>query len=382
MRDVSVIIPAAGCGSRMNSDIPKQYLKLDGVPVIVNTVRAFCGFDDIAEIIVLCPAGDIRYCELILWENLNACTTGIGVFPKVLVREGGKTRQESVFKGLEAMVEPVEYVLVHDGARPFVSEKLISDVINALRGGADMAVPCVRPKSTIRTASKTLDRSSLYEVQTPQGFKTSVIKKAYEKAYFDGFEGTDDASLAERLGCSAAITEGDYSNIKITTAEDMPSVNKDTRCGTGYDVHILTEGRRLMLGCVQVPYEKGLIGHSDADVCSHAVADALLGAAAQRDIGYHFPDTSEDTEGMSGSVLLEKTAEIIKNAGFTIVNIDATIVAQRPKLSPHIDKMRLATAAALGIDVSRVSIKATTEEGLGVTGSGEAIACHAIAMVK
>ena len=382
MRDVSVIIAAAGSGSRMNSSIPKQYLDLDGAPILVNTVRAFCGIKGLCEIVVMCPEGDVRYCEQILWENLHACTSGIGVFPKVMVREGGSTRQESVKKGLDALMSPVEYVLVHDGARPFVSEAVIYGVIDALRGGAEAAVPCVRPKSTIRTAEKTLDRSALYEVQTPQGFKTGLLKEAFRKAASDGFKGTDEAGLVERLGCRIAVTEGDYSNIKITTQEDMPVQQKEIRCGSGYDVHRLVEGRKLMLGCIEIPYEKGLLGHSDADVCAHAMADALLGAAALRDIGYHLTDTSEDTEGMSGAELLRRTAEIIKNAGFTIVNIDATIVAQKPKLSPHIDRMRFATAAALGIDASRVSIKATTEEGLGITGSGEAMACHAVAAIR
>ena len=157
---------------------------------------------------------------------------------------------------------------------------------------------------------------------------------------------------------------------------------KDIRCGNGYDVHRLTEGRKLMLGCVHIPYEKGLLGHSDADVCSHAVADALLGAAALGDIGFHFPDTSAETEGMSGAALLSKTALLLKNEGFTIINIDATIVAQRPKLAPYIDQMRQATAQALDIPVRSVSIKATTEEGLGITGSGEAISAFASASIK
>ena len=159
-------------------------------------------------------------------------------------------------------------------------------------------------------------------------------------------------------------------------------MNNIMRCGNGYDVHRLTEGRKLMLGCVHVPYEKGLLGHSDADVCSHAIADALLGAAALRDIGWHFPDDSADTEGMAGSRILAKTALLVRNAGFTIVNVDATIVAQRPKLSPFIEEMRSATADALGIEKGAVSIKATTEEGLGITGGGEAISTFATAVIR
>ena len=380
MQNISVIIAAAGSGSRMGGSVPKQYLLIEDLPVLVRTVRVFCALEDVADILVMCPPGDRKYCEDLLAEHLHACTSGVGVFPRVLVREGGATRQQTVEKGVAELCGRAELILVHDGARPFVSPEVINGVINALKSGADAAVPCVRPKSTIRTAEKTLDRGSLFEVQTPQGFKAEVLQKALKKAAEDGFTGTDEASLAERIGAEITITEGSYANIKITTPEDLPM--KDIRCGNGYDVHRLATGRKLMLGCVEIPYEKGLLGHSDADVCAHAIADALLGAAALRDIGYHFPDTSPETEGMPGSLLLSKTAQLLENACFTIVNIDATIVAQRPKLAPYIEQMRAATANALGIPVRSVGIKATTEEGLGITGSGEAISTFATAAIK
>ena len=363
----------------MGGPAPKQYMTVGGLPVLVRTVRMFCCTDEVRTIAVMVPPGDVKYCQDMLAEHLHACTSGIGVVPSVLVREGGATRQETVEKGLAVVGREDPYILVHDGARPFVSSEVIGGVIRALQRGADAAVPCVRPKSTIRTAEKTLDRSSLYEVQTPQGFKTEVLFAAFEKASQDGFAGTDEASLAERIGAKITITEGDYANIKITTQEDVPEM---IRCGNGYDVHRLASGRKLMLGCVEVPYEKGLLGHSDADVCAHAIADALLGAAGLRDIGYWFPDTSEATEGMPGSVLLAKTVEILRDAGFTPFNVDATIVAQRPKLAPYIEEMKTAVAAALGMGPESVAIKATTEEGLGITGSGEAISCFATATVR
>ena len=175
------------------------------------------------------------------------------------------------------------------------------------------------------------------------------------------------------------ITEGDYANYKITTPEDLPMT---IRTGNGYDVHRLVPGRKLMLGCCEIPFEKGLLGHSDADVCAHAIADALLGAAALGDIGRHFPDTDPAFEGMPGRVILQKTADILREAGFSIVNVDATIIAQRPKIAPHAHQMIEKTAEALGIPASDVSIKATTEEGLGFTGDGSAIACLATATVK
>jgi len=237
----------------------------------------------------------------------------------------------------------------------------------------------VAPRYTIRTAETTLDRSKLYEVQTPQGFRTDILKKAYEKAAADGFSATDDAGVTEHYGIMTHIVEGDYANIKITTPGDFP---QSVRVGTGYDVHRLVPGRPLMLGCVHVPYELGLLGHSDADVIAHAIADALLGAAALGDIGKHFPDNSADTEGMAGSEILRRTAGILRSAGFTIINTDATLVAERPKVSKYTEAMQQAVAEALGIEKDQVGIKATTEEGLGLTGSGEAMAAHAVASIK
>ena len=378
MPKISVIIAAAGSSVRMGGSTPKQYMDIEGCPVLVRTVRAFCGIPEISKILVMCPAGDEAFCEGLVRQHLGRESVKEPV-PVISFCAGGAVRQDTVLKGVRLLAQDADHILVHDGARPFVSSRVIAGVIGALLAGADAAVPCVRPKNTIRTAKETLDRSELFEVQTPQGFKAGVLLRACEKALADGFAGTDEASLAERSGCGITITEGDYANIKITTPEDIPM--KTPRFGNGYDVHRLVSGRKLMLGCVHVPYEKGLLGHSDADVCAHAIADALLGAAALRDIGYHFPDTAEDTEGMPGSVLLFKTAQLVKNAGFTIVNVDATIVAQRPRLAPYIEEMRKASAAALGIPAGAVSIKATTEEGLGITGTGEAITTFATASI-
>ena len=286
----------------MGGSVPKQYMMLGGLPMIAETVRAFCGIKDIEEIVVVCPPGDAAYCQDLIAQHLHACTSGVGLFPKVMVREGADTRQRSVLNGLNALTDP-ELVLVHDGARPYVSGEVIRRVMDALKGGADAVTACVRPKNTIRTAERTLDRNSLYEVQTPQGFKAKVLREALLKAEEEGFTGTDDAGLAERMGAKVVITEGSYDNIKITTPEDLPM---NCRSGIGYDVHRMVPDRKLMLGCVEIPYEKGLLGHSDADVCAHALADALLGAAALRDIGYWFPDSSKDTEGMSGREILKK----------------------------------------------------------------------------
>lgn len=360
---ISVIIAAAGSGSRMGGGLKKQYRKVENLPVLVKTVKAFCAFRENFEIVIAGPKEDLDYIQSLV--------------PNAKVVAGGAVRQESVLNALKACNG--EYVLIHDAARCFVDEGTIGRVVDALEGGAEAVIPCVQPKSTIRTADATLKRDELFEVQTPQGFKVSTLLKAYEKANKDGFIGTDEGSLTDHLGVKATLVLGDYKNIKITTEDDMP---RDVRIGQGYDVHRMVEGRKLMLGCVEVPYERGLLGHSDADVLSHAIADALLGACALRDIGYYFPDNANETEGMPSRVILSKVLQLITDAGFSIVNVDATIVAQKPKLAPFIEDMRKAVAAALNVDPSQVGIKATTEEGLGITGTGDAMAAHAVASVK
>ena len=350
MSKFAVIIPAAGKSVRMGGR-KKEDIEIDGKTVLDHVKEAFKDFD---RMVVVGPRGDVQ---------------------------GGETRRDSVKNGLDVLDDDIDYVLIHDGARPFVRKDVIERVKDALLSGADAVVPCVRPKDTIRTKEKTLDRSKLFAVQTPQGFKLSVIKKCYERVIADDVEVTDDASVAEYCKIKVDIVEGDYANYKITTPEDLPK-NLRIRMGNGYDLHRLVEGRPLMLGCVNVPYEKGLLGHSDADVIAHAIADAMLGAAALGDIGKHFPDNSDETEGMSGKEILERTAKILRSSGFYPESVDATLIAQRPKVSPYIDEMREAIALAIGINKENVSVKATTEEGLGPTGEGLAMAAFATAIVK
>jgi len=344
---VSVIIAAAGSGKRFGSAVPKQYLEIDGVTVLEKALDAFCGFKDI---VVVC-------------DDTAACKKYLGDREIKLVL-GGAERQDSIKNALAEVSGDI--VLIHDAARPFVSKEVIDGVIKALEKDAG-AIPCVQPKNTIRTESETLDRSKLYEVQTPQGFRTKDLKEAFKYAYEKGFKGTDDASILEyywkenKIPGKIAITPGDYQNIKITTPEDMP---REVRFGNGYDVHRLVSGRPLMLGCIKIPYEKGLLGHSDADVLAHAMADALLGAAALGDIGHIFPDNAKETEGMAGSEILSKSAEMVRKKGYTIMMVDGTVIAENPKLAPHIKAMREGVASALGIDFENVSIKATTEENM------------------
>jgi len=281
-------------------------------------------------------------------------------------------------------------ILIHDGARPFVSQKIINEMIKKLDDYDAVAVgaPAKDSLKEVRNQmiEQTIARQYVYAIQTPQAFKLSVIKKAYEKAYKNNYYGTDDTELVEQIGIETHMVTGDYDNIKITTQDDLvigeaiarKGKVKDMRVGIGYDVHQLIENRKMVLGGVEIHHDMGLLGHSDADVLLHAIMDAILGAAALGDIGKHFPDTDERFKGISSLELLEEVTETIKNKGYTVGNLDCTIVAQRPKMAPHVDQMRANIAGVLGIDIDQVNVKATTTEYLGFEGTEEGISAHAI----
>ncbi len=373
---VAVIIAAAGSGKRLGSDIPKQYLKIAGVPIIVKTVRAFCENEKVDDIFIVANEDYIPHCRQLAEE-----------YSLEKVREvvaGGKERQDSVYGAISAIcdAEPdAGCVLVHDAARPYVNQATIDQVIEAAdRSGA--AIACVPVKDSIRQGtseeSRNIERKNLYNVQTPQGFSLPLLKEAYEKAFEEGYYGTDDASLIERLGRSVELVQGSYDNIKITTKEDMPMEN---RIGTGFDVHALVEGRKLIMGGVEIPFEKGLDGHSDADVLIHALMDAMLGAAALGDIGRHFPDTDPAYKGISSVELLRHVTKLIYDEGYAISNADITVMAQRPKIKPYIDDMRKIIAETMDVDISRISIKGTTTERLGFVGREEGIAAQAVCLL-
>lgn len=367
-KKVAIIITAAGSSSRMGGGIPKQYRLVHGKPVLLRSCEIFCFLRGLTRIIIAAPPGD----EEKVRDMLEGAKGG---FPApYTVVPGGKSRTESVFAALSKVPADSDFVLVHDAARPFAPRSIILRVLSALESGAEAAVPAIEPRNTIRSAEKTLDRSSLYEVQTPQGFTKDVLDRAYKRAAEDGIAGTDDASLVERLGAAISIVEGDDANIKITTPDDIPF---EIRMGIGYDLHRLKEGRKLMLGCVKIPCEKGLDGRSDADVICHALADAALGAAGLGDIGRHFPDSDPAFEGMSGTEILRRTSSLLASAGFTIVNADVTLIAEKPKIAPYAEEMRTRMAEALGMDREALNIKATSEEGLGPTGEGLAMAALA-----
>lgn len=388
-KNVTVIIGAAGEGLRMGSALPKQFLKIGEKTILEMAVTPFEQTPEIDGILVVTHQDFVMYCK--------ECCKG---FSKVVdVIPGGKTRQESIANGLRRLETPEEQlILVHDGVRPYVTEAVIHRVLQgAARAGA--AIPVVPCKDTIRQThrpvninrpveapvpSKTLERSRLFHVQTPQGFGGHILLQGFAAAEKDGFLGTDDACLVERIGFSVALVEGSYENIKITTREDLPAergTSMNLRVGTGFDVHRLVEDRQLILGGVNIPYEKGLLGHSDADVMIHALMDAMLGAAGLGDIGRHFPDIDPKYKGISSMKLLASVKGKLEEAGYRLANADVTIIAQKPKLAPYIEEMEANIARTLQIEQGAVNVKATTTEKLGFTGRGEGIAAEAVCTV-
>ena len=365
---VTAIIVAAGSSTRMGFD--KLLYSWGGKPVLARTIQALDTHSLIHQVVVVASEGNIETIR----KLVDACTK-----PAVVV-QGGATRAASVRAGLKWAKG--EFVAIHDGARPFVSEQLIERTLRAaFETGA--AAPAVPVKDTIKRAQEgfvveTPPRSSLYAVQTPQVFETEAYRRVLEHNGDDAV--TDDCQLFEQSGLPVRLVEGEYENYKITTPEDLKE--ERMRIGHGYDVHRLVEGRKLILGGVEIPHETGLLGHSDADVLTHAVMDALLGAAALGDIGQHFPDSDPAYKGANSLQLARHVANLLQTHGLRIGNVDATILCQAPKLAPHIPAMRRNLADALGIAVEDMSVKATTEEKLGFTGEKLGIAVHAVALLR
>lgn len=385
-QQVTAVLVAAGSSTRMGFD--KLSFDLGGETVLRRSIRAFDECPLVSEIV------------LVVGKNRSFVEQqAMGCAKPVKIVQGGATRAESAKNGVLAAAG--QLVAVHDAARPFVSQVVITAVIEAA-AQCGAAAPAVPVKDTIKqatrgdgktvpagcTVSGTPDRSTLYAVQTPQCFDRTAYLAALDE--LDAEKArlvTDDCSLFELTGRPVRLTQGDYANLKITTREDLPRPEKENdkmsiRIGHGYDVHRLVEGRKLILGGVEVPFEKGLLGHSDADVLAHAVMDAVLGAAALGDIGKHFPDTAAEYEGADSLVLARRVAQIMQENGWRVVNIDSTLLCQRPKLAPYIPAMREKLAEAFGLPVDAVSVKATTEEHLGFTGEGLGIAAHAVALIE
>ena len=330
-KKVTFILVAAGKGRRFGGDVPKQFLKLGRSTIFGTALEKVSGNGYTDEVIVVTSEEYLEYVKDLVRGN--------GKVSKVV--PGGKERQDSVYEGIRLSDEGL--ILIHDAARPFVTDAVIEGVLEAAyTDGA--AVPVVNPKDSIRTEEGNLDRSKLFLIQTPQGFRSEVIRPAYENAIADGFYGTDDGGIAERYGHRVTMTEGDYRNIKITTREDMPEM--DIRIGSGFDVHKLVEGRKCILMGIEIPYEKGLLGHSDADVALHALMDAMLGACGMGDIGRLFPDNDPAYEGISSVRLLEEVRDRIYAEGFSVGNLDVTIICQKPKVGPQRGAIRSRTNRA------------------------------------
>ena len=380
------VLLAAGNSTRMGGSRSKVLEELGGRPALCRSLEVLDRCPLIGEICLVCREQDRA--------DMLPLTSGLAT--PVRVVPGGAQRQDSVEQGVEALAGPWEYVAIHDGARPLVTDEVLAAVCRdaMAHGAATAAVPS---KDTCKLADEagfvaaTPARDRLWAVQTPQAFSLALYREALGKARAAGQSYTDDCQLIEAAGGSVKLTMGDYRNIKLTTPEDLLAARaylggeggkKTVRIGYGYDVHRLLEGRKLILAGVDVPFEKGLLGHSDADVIAHAVADALLGAAALGDIGHLFPDTDPHYAGADSLKLLAEVCRLLREKGFSIGNIDATLLAQRPKIAPHISRMRENLAEACGVAVGQVSVKATTEERLGFTGREEGMAASAVCLLE
>jgi 2-C-methyl-D-erythritol 4-phosphate cytidylyltransferase/2-C-methyl-D-erythritol 2,4-cyclodiphosphate synthase len=381
MPRTAVLIVAAGVGERAGGGVPKQFRLLHGVPMLRRSVLAFVENPQIAAVqVVIGPGQDAKAADTL---------AGLDHLPFVT---GGATRQESVRLGLEALVaHKPDFVLIHDAARPFVSSALIADLIAALTAGAPAAVPLVAVADTLKRETAggswtTVPREGLFRAQTPQAFHFDAILKAHRA--HAGASVTDDMALAELAGLQIANVPGEEINTKMTRPEDFQLAERwlagaaEFRTGLGLDAHRFVAGDHVWLCGIKIPHDMTLEGHSDADAGLHALTDAILGAIGQGDIGQHFPPTDEKWRGAPSSVFLEHAAKLVREAGGEIVHCDLTLICERPKIAPHRDAMQTRVAEILGIDRARVSIKATTTEGMGFTGRKEGLAAQAIATVR
>jgi 2-C-methyl-D-erythritol 4-phosphate cytidylyltransferase/2-C-methyl-D-erythritol 2,4-cyclodiphosphate synthase len=371
---IAALLVAAGAGQRFGSDQPKQFLRLAGRPVIRHAAEAL-----LAEGVALQPVGEAG--------PIEAALAGLPHRPVV---PGGVERQDSVRAGLEALADLApELVLVHDAARPFVPPGTVSALRKALQTHPG-AIPAVAVADTLKRGrdgviEATVARAGLFRAQTPQGFRFDVLLRLHRAAA--GGAATDDAALLEQAGLSVALVPGHEDNIKLTWPEDLVRLERVLlptllpRTGTGFDVHVLAEGRKMTLCGIEVPHQMGLAGHSDADVGIHALCDAIYGALAEGDIGRHFPPTEDSWKDADSARFLRHAAGRIAARGGLLANADVTLICERPKISPYAEAMRARLAELLDVPVDRISVKATTTERLGFTGRCEGIAAQAAATV-
>jgi 2-C-methyl-D-erythritol 2,4-cyclodiphosphate synthase/2-C-methyl-D-erythritol 4-phosphate cytidylyltransferase len=391
----TAIIVAGGRGVRLDSDTPKPLVKVGRLPMLAYSLHAFENCPEINHIVLVASRDWLPQARRLAhrWSP-QKCTA---------VVPGGDERPDSVRAGLASLPAHSSKIAIHDAARPFINNGTIIATLEALQTHHG-AVPGLPLADTLRkigaqsaggpTPLQSLgaaDRSRFILTQTPQCFHREILEIAFQRATEDGFTGTDDASYVERLpGARIAVVPGDPDNFKITTPEDLERARRMVsrmrkpvyRVGEGYDAHRLVEGRPLILGGVTFPFEKGLQGHSDADVLCHAIGDALLGAAALGDLGAHFPDSDPQYQGISSLTLLERIADLVRSKGFEIANIDSTLILEKPKIAPYRDQMIANLSQALKIPSDRISVKATTTEGMGFEGRGEGVSCRAIVSIS
>jgi 2-C-methyl-D-erythritol 4-phosphate cytidylyltransferase / 2-C-methyl-D-erythritol 2,4-cyclodiphosphate synthase len=381
MSGVAVLVVAAGKGERAGGAVPKQYAPLLGKPILRWTVEAFARHPRVTSVQVAIGPGQ---------EQLYAAAIeGLDLLPPVI---GGATRQESVRRGLEALAHAApDMVLIQDAARPLVSERVVDAVIAALESGADGAVPLLAVADTLKRNDDgkwtTVPREGLHRAQTPQGFRFAKILRAHR--HYAAQDVTDDMALAELAGLHIAAVAGEDGNMKVTTPEDFALAEAhlrarlgESRTGMGYDVHRFAPGDHVWLCGIKVPHDHALEGHSDADAGLHALTDAILGAIGEGDIGQHFPPTDERWRGAPSWKFLDHAASLVRGKGGAITHCDVTIICERPKVGPYREAMRARIAEILKLDVSRVSVKATTTEGLGFEGRREGLAAQAVATVR
>jgi 2-C-methyl-D-erythritol 4-phosphate cytidylyltransferase/2-C-methyl-D-erythritol 2,4-cyclodiphosphate synthase len=419
---VTAIIAAGGRGQRFGAAGPKQLLPVGGRPILERSVTAFASHPAVDAVIVALPPSLVDDPPEYLRSAEAFALRGAGKPFQIVA--GGNRRQDSVANAFAAAAAASDIIVIHDAARPFASAALIARTI-AAAAESGAAVAAVQSRDTVkvgrdgqdgrdrqdgqgrheRFVRSTLPRETIYLAQTPQAFQRDVLRRALEIGARQGVEATDEAALVELAGLPVRLVDGEASNIKITTPEDMtmgeaiaagqsapgtadlasrtPHLAPRTgRAGTGYDLHRLVAGRPLILGGVTVPSDRGALGHSDADVVCHALTDAILGAAALGDIGAHFPDTDSRWKDADSIDLLRRAVALVAEQGLMIGNVDVTVILETPKIRGYVDAMRASLAAALGLDQARVSIKGKTNEGVDAVGRGEAVAAHAVALLR
>ena len=380
MPRIALLLVAAGSGTRAGGAVPKQYQPLGGVSVLRRSLDAFAHRADIVATQTVIGAGH---------EDLyRAATGGLKLLAPVA---GADTRSHSVFHGLQALsVQRPDFVLIHDAARPLVSRALIDRVILALENGADAAIPLLPVVDTLKSESggrwKTVPRDGLLRAQTPQGFRFDTILAAHRK--FGHESVTDDMAMAELAGLKIEAVAGEERNLKITTQDDMAFAEKllggaqEFRTGMGFDAHRFVAGDHVWLCGVKIAHDKTLEGHSDADAGLHALTDALLGAIGAGDIGQHFPPSDPQWRGANSAQFFEHAMSLLHAKGGALIHADVTLICERPKVGPHREAMRARIAEILKVDISRVSVKATTTEGMGFTGRNEGLAAQAVVTVR